>query len=313
MVVTSDLMTGGILGFTPNGAYSHNVQSLDERTSISGESLDSMFQSEWIPPLSKDVWTEPLAHFVAASGAFPGAFGAVSENLTERPNIERRVLLADGGLTDNTGLTLLMLALNSRKPPDFIPDAEEWHPWQADLVLASDGSRALNDFEEVPSGFHPLQQLSRAADVVYANAGVRFFPSKDAQLPPVFVLTSSELVFRNPAWLRDANPKGLEMLAHGSRKNGLSISDELIAAVEAFQRTATLADVLEPEDARLLFRLGQFMVARRWSGIWFALTRSPDAYQHVVGESSCNLSFDHDAVVACMEGMLTAQAHKTDK
>jgi hypothetical protein len=89
---------------------------------------------------------------------------------------------------------------------------------------------------------------------------------------------------------------GTAMLQRGPVTAGRRLADELPAAVDAFRRTPTLSDVLDAEDARLLFRLGQFMVAQRWTAIWYALTGSPDAFAHVRG-----LTLDYDAVQAQLD------------
>jgi predicted acylesterase/phospholipase RssA len=283
MLGTTDTLTGRTLGFTPQGVYAHNVQSLFFRTSIDGNELSSARQSEWIPPLSRDVWQQPAARFVAASGAFPGALEPVRETLIVRrrntDDLSEDVRLADGGLTDNTGLTLLLVALTGRRPPDFITGYEAWKPWTADVVIASDGGRALEP-SDGPSGL--LQDVGRTADIVYATAGLRFVPDKSRPAPPpLTLLTPAEPAFRGRRWVREGNPLGCEMLMHGPRREGQSADDELKAALEAFQRTPTLADRLDPEDARLLFRLGQFLVARSWSGIWYDLDGSPESRAHI--------------------------------
>jgi predicted acylesterase/phospholipase RssA len=295
MLAASDLLSGDAIGITPHGIFVHEAGNIYDRAGASP--LNSLWRSEWIPPIGPSPGDELLSRFVAASGAFPGALAPVPEHVEvfhPRGNYVKHLLLSDGGLTDNTGLALLLTAL-TKKPFDFQP-REHWKPWQAKLVIASDGGQQLAQIHASEAGLGFNEQLSRTVDIIYATSGVRFVPPDYASPPKVLVLTSSIQSFRTPGWLSDANPMGKSMLQRGPLKAGLSLEDELAAAVSAFRRTATLSDVIDPEDARLLFRLGQFMVAHRWTGIWYALTGSPDAYAHVRG-----LTRDHDAVQAQLD------------
>jgi hypothetical protein len=141
---------------------------------------------------------------VAASGAFPGALAAVADEFRvsepKGPPTPRRVLLADGGLTDNTGLTLLLTALAWREPFSFLP-TEHWKRWDAGLIIASDGSQPLAELAASDAALTFTQQLSRTADIVYASSGVRFIPPEYLPAPKVVIVTSSEGRFRSPDWL----------------------------------------------------------------------------------------------------------------
>ena len=68
-----------------------------------------------------------LSKVVAASGAFPGAFNPIAiDDFKPFPTLHA----ADGGLTDNSGMNLLMLAATGPSPA-----------WKLDFIIASDGSQ----------------------------------------------------------------------------------------------------------------------------------------------------------------------------
>jgi hypothetical protein len=77
-----------------------------------------------------------------ASGAFPGAF---------EPFGSKEIQLVDGGMTDNSAVTLLLEAdLLSRKCPK--PYRSELDKWKSDLIISSDackpfGRRFAEQFE----------------------------------------------------------------------------------------------------------------------------------------------------------------------
>lgn len=113
---------------------------------------------------SGDGWADSdLARVVAASGAFPGALSGVPGDMRAEAGISGgkpiKVLLADGGITDNTGVGMLEWAGGLR-------DLGGPNPWDVSLIIASDASAFFGAEEK----FSTVGELSRAVDVVYANA-----------------------------------------------------------------------------------------------------------------------------------------------
>ena len=113
-----------------------------------------------------------LSRFVTASGAFPAAFDAV----TWAPTPYHKFLLADGGLSDNSGINLLLNA-NEVGREDY----------KSELILSSDASAFFEYPEQIESS---LDQIARSIDVVYANTGVRRY-NDDAARRPIVLLSPS--------------------------------------------------------------------------------------------------------------------------
>jgi predicted acylesterase/phospholipase RssA len=192
MVCSTDLRTGALFGFHRGGVLRKDVDHPSEKRIFRGLSdaefdprwntfavdaasrpkkdSDAPFLSSAPPPPTKPLtfvptdpkWLDtPLSRVVAASGAFPGAFNAIREQLPlksvllKEDNIE--VLLADGGITDNSALTIMEWAKSN--------NLEGWK--ELNLVLSSDASALLGEGEDLTS----LGELSRAVDIVYANIG----------------------------------------------------------------------------------------------------------------------------------------------
>jgi predicted acylesterase/phospholipase RssA len=98
----------------------------------------------------------PMALLVAGSGAVPFAFDPVPF---------RQLYLADGAVTDNSGMTLLLEA--SRRA--VLNNAQEGDPaWRLDLAISVDAGQLFADTKTPDvSGF------SRALDIILHRAGLR--------------------------------------------------------------------------------------------------------------------------------------------
>jgi predicted acylesterase/phospholipase RssA len=130
-------------------------------------------QSSWFMPT--DSSSAPMAPLVAGSGAVPFAFV---------PVLFHKLALADGAITDNSGMTLLLDAhrratLNDPKEGD--PD------WRLDVAIAADAGQLFAD--DVSDG----GSSSRALNIMFHRAGLRRLReqrgSKDA--PPQLLLSPS--------------------------------------------------------------------------------------------------------------------------
>lgn len=196
MICATDLRTGALFGFYRRGVLRKHIQHPSEKNifwGIKDEEFATLPDNFWVlaasprrrnaggtsrgsaaasmppslpalmPVLKPDgKWLDtPLARVVAASGAFPGAFNAIHEALQVRnpgfKETEVKVLLADGGITDNSALNVMEYARQNR--------LEGWQ--ELSLVLSSDASAMLSEDESLTS----LGELTRAVDIVYANIG----------------------------------------------------------------------------------------------------------------------------------------------
>jgi predicted acylesterase/phospholipase RssA len=181
-----------------------------------------------------------LADRVAVSGAFPGAFPALQVRArittTAEPISQSKrtsdlsLLLADGGVRDNLGLTLLEAAdaLARERPADaaasgwtgFTPPAD----WALDLILVSDGGK----FMQAQADQGVLASMMRAIDLSGLETGVLHAMRKRSDHPLV-VLSALSTVAPGP----DAAIVGMQQ-------------SSLRDAQYQFFRPATLApDVLE--------------------------------------------------------------------
>lgn len=170
MVCMTDLVHGLSVGATDDGVLL--VGPTVARYFRAGQGID-------FPALPR------LADRVAVSGAFPGAFPALPVRARiartgppatlEGDGIELTLLLADGGVRDNLGLTLLeAMDQQARSAPSsgeaadgwagFRPDAD----WQLDLMLVSDGGKFLQS--AAPDGM--LGTTLRAIDLSGLATGV---------------------------------------------------------------------------------------------------------------------------------------------
>jgi len=204
---------------------------------------------------------EPLARIVAASGAFPVALDPVSvsfpnegperlpapdgravgsevpgENYRDTNTLE--LLLGDGGLVDNLGVKLLLG--RQKKAKD----------WRINILLVSDGGKSL-EHEKNVSGF--MDQLSRAADIVYEGSGWRP-PSQNSDVIPC--------------------NDGSESVCRASKLGNLPIVflrpaelNQEIEEVKIFNQTGTLNARIKSREADALFRLGEMIAKIKWQQI----------------------------------------------
>ncbi|MEZ5427795.1 MAG: patatin-like phospholipase family protein [Pyrinomonadaceae bacterium] len=147
--------------------------------------LDSILESDLVQNHLRPKWTawgftdkklgeQRVSTFVTASGAFPGAFDAVEWEPTPAHNF----LLSDGGLSDNSGINLLLNA-NETDQKDY----------KSDIIISSDASAFFAPDHEIKSS---LNQITRSVDVIYANTGVRVYKN-DSERRPIILL--SPLIF----------------------------------------------------------------------------------------------------------------------
>lgn len=328
IIGATDLLTGDAIGITRYGVYRQAVPAVETQVAegylprLHSESVFDRFLTSSLEP-------DSVSHMVAASSAFPGAFPDLPVRYREQKDsspVELR--LADGGLTDNSGVALLLAAW--LKPPP------EWRPRGADedadppfeVVIASNGGKRL----EPLAGDEPFLTPVRALDIVYASSGV--FLTKEAALarggPTIVVLDPAQALPESVSWVhalldlvKDGDsatapvdqaevqttlarelpdrllrrlrrtipvtglPKQLEQewkpltdanpwLVQDERTNErLRVVLDYYQALEAFDQTSTLNDVVPRQDVEALFRLGRYLVQLNWIHIETALNRTP--------------------------------------
>ena len=138
-----------------------------------------------------------LANRVAVSGGFPGVFPALSAPATivtfpwSIPGKNRSetlaLTLADGGIRDNLGLTLLEAANDqARNPPDTAKDWKGYTPdprWKIDLMIISDGGKFL----EATNASGLFSEIMRAIDISGLETGVERPIQLSDELPKIML------------------------------------------------------------------------------------------------------------------------------
>lgn len=125
-----------------------------------------------------------LTERVAISGAFPVAFPPRVWKIEDLHPVgatgggERQMLLADGGLRDNTGVRLLQVAQAEADPAARelgVQDSKMPAEWKLDAILSSDGGAVFGVFER-PGG--PFSLLPRVFELGAIQTG-RQEPPRD--------------------------------------------------------------------------------------------------------------------------------------
>lgn len=142
------------------------ASSFDDRSKPFFYDIHTDFQDEFWP---QHLTETKVSTIVAASGAFPLAFNSKAW----QPLRPLKLLLTDGGATDNSGVNLILNA-----------DETGYSAWHVDLILSSDASAVFEGAREI----EPLLQVTRAIDVVYANTGMRLY-QKESNRRPTFLLS----------------------------------------------------------------------------------------------------------------------------
>jgi predicted acylesterase/phospholipase RssA len=205
MICTTDLEGQRMLGFTPYGYIEQPIRPAQARTHFANPISDN-WQSALPPHFASYADTQlpssmRLSEIVAASGAFPGAFTPVRLGATAA--IPQGVLLVDGGVGDNLGLTLASGAaelggIKRLAEANQLPEVNDQYRqelagqplshWQSKLIIVSDGSE-IAPASDPETG---LSQIGRAIDTIYANTGGEAtvgHTQPDVPIPPAILLT----------------------------------------------------------------------------------------------------------------------------
>lgn len=159
LLCSTDVGTGLLVGWTPEGCVIHGLPRWpDERDTLQpGETWRfNRFTIKAFPDdADRCVGQVPLSRLVSASGAFPGAFDAVEMPLrhsttegTQHASSDD-FFLADGGVLDNSGVTLL---LAYRMVGPFADAGTETVPR---VVVSSDASEIIESVADL-AGFDAL-------------------------------------------------------------------------------------------------------------------------------------------------------------
>ncbi len=144
MVAVTDLTYGAQIGLLPDGFLRL------------GTTQNEVYRGATY----KEAKRMTLAERVAISGAFPFAFPPRTWQIEDLHPVgatgvgKRQMLLADGGLRDNTGVRLLQVAEAEADPTALqfgVQDSKMPIEWNLDAILSSDGGAVFGVFEK-PSG-----------------------------------------------------------------------------------------------------------------------------------------------------------------
>jgi predicted acylesterase/phospholipase RssA len=173
----------------------------------------------------RDASHQRTALLVAGSGAFPGAFKPLPLLLPPRddgPAPSDTMLVADGGIVDNSGVVLAYAAnRRARTAPDPVV-RNLLAPWRTSLVVASDGS-ALDVGAGVPATLPG--ELSRAIDVLYRSTSGAALTLPDPGLRTVSVSVTVVAQLLNRAGGRTKAQKRLDEARWDSLVARLSPAD----------------------------------------------------------------------------------------
>jgi predicted acylesterase/phospholipase RssA len=199
IICATDLFHGWGVGIFEEGIIIHPLLRASERLPFKNAASESGFDRPILLRETERARSAPVAGMMAASGAFPMAFDALRVNRFGVP-----LLLSDGGVSDNTGLALLLDAhlLSTAPSARSIPDSEleelaaifgaaRGKPlggWKLDVVISSDAGLPLrqSDNDALAS------QIGQALDTVFANGSLP--PTSSASIPPSVIMSPADLV-----------------------------------------------------------------------------------------------------------------------
>lgn len=286
MVCATDLYSGASIGMSQQGVLRRSMIKPGEKDAYVNvndpEDNCTFVECDDGYPLNAR-----LSQVVSASGAFPGAFNADRREIRLGGGSQRQqVLLADGGLSDNSALTVMAFA-NARAG------------WNLDVAVSSDASALFNRREDIMA----LGEVTRAVDIVYANVGVRRELSKSCPINKTQLLLTpckytdlggeksgqlgpeiEKAVARldepalelacdllSESGARDEIPtlRGAALAGDTAARRRLAelLRKELNEALSAFTGAPTLEDHFGGETTGRLYHLGQLMVILEWGHI----------------------------------------------
>lgn len=183
----TDLTTGSVVGVSADGVIMQTLPCGGEVGIDPDRSEGATRKSTFTSNKFRD---EDASLLVAASGAFPGAFGALRMH---------EYVLSDGGLSDNRG----SCALEARQK--FVNERDQREArtvrdrWRTDVLFVSDAGAEPGKKIDITA----IGELPRAMDIVFAGSG--WHPGAEhILLNPRDVGGSLEEAFHNAKTLRDS-------------------------------------------------------------------------------------------------------------
>ena len=217
MLSATDLKTGMAVGIVNDGVLLRQPLNLRNRYEfINRPPTPYIPVSNFIAAEGEFPKKTRLSQLVTASGAFPLAFDPLSFGLRFKDgpeSLHMPLVLADGGISDNSGIPLLQDARleSGRFAPRFRIAGPEgmsvrkadsnWQPlrdWDFDIAIASDASAIFSYSTEAST---PLSSVARAIDVIYRNVKPRS-TQPGASLPKTYVLSPETILEQRPRDLR---------------------------------------------------------------------------------------------------------------
>jgi predicted acylesterase/phospholipase RssA len=280
LICATDELGGKLVGLCARGVIVANTLTPSEfnRPNYDDLPIERLFQDlprvgYWPASLESSQFPtlESVADMVAASGAFPGAFEPISRKTSNsskrpgRPDTKFEYRLIDGGITDNTGL-MVMLASDARSTYEYVGDDLDAvrsmkETWNMDIILSSDAGSVLGSKAESEVG----SDILRALDIIYARvlpvgSELTRNPYEPRLRPDV---VSMSLWTFDPSLLANADP-----VFRVTRAPKTATKEADINAVRAglrekakiFLKTKTLDDHISADDARQLYDYGRDMV-----------------------------------------------------
>jgi predicted acylesterase/phospholipase RssA len=174
IICTTDLLSGGEFGLTTSFVIIRAPLEIWEKQNFQNIlPLPRSEQAGCYEYLNNFTKSNQISTLVTASGAFPLAFDAIPLklevlNLEEPPGyqeITHKCLLADGGITDNSGLDLLLEAHRFSKNGHQSTTKK----WNINYIVASDASALF----ELGDNFNAVSGFGRAVSIIHKNVGSR--------------------------------------------------------------------------------------------------------------------------------------------
>lgn len=190
LLCTTDLLSGDLVGWSGGSCIVHSPPAIGPPPTSYLDQIEELWWRVYGPgsrPVisdktvlalqiadDKDYGNAPLSRLVAASAAFPGVFDPLQLSLTcsHRGGVKepgQRFELVDGGVLDNSGLSLLLAAVWRGIQPNSDGSAED--PYAAyrsvKTIVECDASQTL---ESSLTPTNTITSLLRSGDLVHSDA-----------------------------------------------------------------------------------------------------------------------------------------------
>lgn len=297
IIGATELNTGGGFGIAPNGMAALQLPSLSRNFAFANAGQVAVAPSLMYAEVGGAVlWgTQSLSKAVAASGAFPGALYAMEFQLQNKP-----MMLADGGMTDNSAMSYLLLA--ARDAPKT---------WTIDVAIASDGSKPMGQVFGTDWNPKARDRAVFSSSIDQAMRGIEIASSHAGQFADLRTQVRARLLLLSPRPLLDvdgttvkraeaealwrqteaeslADPALRRLLETWQDEHNAALSavkgdrqavpeieqgglGSLLRSLDRFAQAPTLLDIYPEHQARQIFQLGRFLVALHWRDIRGAL------------------------------------------